>query len=454
MLRRKAYDRLMNWKAKADRLPLLVKGQRQVGKTFIIERFAKDNYRNYIYADLSKDENARKSFSGNLDVNTIIQSLCMFRSIPVPPEKETVIFLDEIQSCPRARESLKSFAIDGRYDVIASGSLIDAVHTTDDGRPPVLPIGYEEHLLMHPLDFEEFLWAKNTPSEIISEIKENIASRTPISEAYLDGLQSLFREYMIVGGMPKAVSKYVSGGSYSEADEVIGEVLETCKADVTKYNDGIEGKKILDCLESMPSQLSQSNKRFMYSRIEKQPSRMASRKYSDALLWIADSGLGIRCFALKDLSLPLKVQCDRGLFRLYMSDTGMLMNMLGNTARVAVFDGDYSVNMGAVVENVVAGCLHKVGYEIYYRKVANGEEMMELDFVIELGIELAVIEVKSGKDRSAPSLGKVSRYPSVQRRIMLENGNIHVDGAGVEHYPLFAAAFMDKMEKDWRRPGF
>lgn len=404
--------------------------------------------------DLSKDETMRAAFSGSLDVDTIVDAIGVFIGFEDLVPGETLIFMDEIQSCPRARESLKSFSIDGRFDVIASGSLIDAVPDPKDGRPPVLPVGYEEHLRMTSMDFEEFLWARGLTEDAIGAIRDAIRERRPLGPAVMEALDGHFRDFMIVGGMPRAVDRFVEKGTYAAMDDVLSDIIETDRMDIAKYNTGTNGLKITRCLDSIPSQLSESNKRFMFSRIDGDGSRNSARKYADNLLWIERSGIGNLCYGLRSLELPLEAHREMDVFRVYMSDTGMLLSMMGRRARVAVYDRDDRFNMGALTENVVAECLMKSGHRIYYRRVNGGRDMMELDFVIELGLELAVIEVKSGKDRSAPSIRKTLRYPQVERRIMFERGDIRVDDEGIEHYPLFAAAFTDAMETEWSRPGF
>lgn len=454
MLRRKAYQNLMDWKNRKGHKCLLVRGQRQVGKTYIIDLFARENYSNYVYMDLSKDESMRNAFSGNLDVDSIVNAIGIYRGFSDLVPGETLIFMDEIQSCPRARESLKSFSLDGRYDVIASGSLIDAIHDPADGRAPLLPVGYEEHMRMYSLDFEEFLWSRGMTDGIIDEIRSRIRDGKPLGTAYLNALNNHFRDFMIVGGMPAAVSAFSEEGSYASASAIVSDIIETNRQDMMKYNDGINGIKITRCFDSIPSQLSDTNKKFMYSRIDGEGSRSAARKYSDNMLWIERSGIGNYCHRLRTLEVPLEANSDRDQFRVYMSDTGMLVSMMGRRAMVAVYDGDDRFNMGALMENAVAECLMKSDYPRYFYRVNSGSDMMELDFVIELGMEMAVIEVKSGKDRSAPSISKTTRHPQVERRIMLERGDIRIDEDGLEHYPLFTAAFMDSLEKEWKRPGF
>ncbi len=449
MLRRKIYDTLMEWKGREGHDCLLVKGQRQVGKTFIIRKFASDNYEHVVYMDLSQQRNLHQAFEGDLDVDTVVKGLKLFLDPVDFVPHETLIFIDEIQACPRARESFKSFSADGRYDVVGSGSLLDVV---DRRRTQALvPVGYEEHLTMYGLDFEEFLWARGTPEEIIGEIRECIRARRPLSGAYLEAMDEAFRDYTLVGGMPKAVSRYLETDDYTASGTVLDQIIESSIDDIRKYNDDKDALKIEHCFRAIPSQLSQSNKRFMFSRLDDDRPRTASRKYGDSLLWVVKSGLANPCIQLSSPEIPLISHCEQDHFRVYMSDTGMLLHMMDVNARRAVYTGNTEFNMGAVTENVVAECLMKAGYARYFYKKNKGPDMMEIDFVIELGPQLAAVEVKSGKAREAPSIGKIGRFHSVDRRIMFRKGNISEED-GIEMYPLFAASFMKDMEEEWDGP--
>ena len=448
MLRRKIYDWLIDWKNR-DHKCLIVKGQRQTGKTYIIERFGLENYEHMISFDLSEDRTVRSAFDGDLDVDTIIRNLMLHHDPEDFVPGSTLIFLDEIQECPSARTALKFFTQDGRYDVIASGSLLGVnIPRENGGAEPLVPTGYEEHYTLRSLDFEEFLWAMKIPQNIIDDVKASASARTPIDRAVLERFDALFREYMVVGGMPEAVMSFLESKNYATPDKVKQDILINLRNDINRYNRGIERDKTLECFLSIPSQLAQSNKKFMYSRIGGGGSRRAADMYRENLLWIGDAGVGNFCYALNSVEMPLRMHEDRSFFKVYMSDTGLLLSMCGGNVTRAVATGDDSINMGAIAENVVCECLVKSGSDIHYYRRNSGELMMELDFVIELGGELCVIEVKSGKHRDAPSLRKVGAHFDVDRRIVFERSNIHVDDEGIEHYPLFAAAFVESLAEE------
>ena len=257
MLRRKVYDRLMEWKSR-DHKCLLVKGQRQVGKTFIIDKFGKDNYDHVIYLNFVEDIKARGIFDGNLDVDSILSGI----SIYYPDSRfildKTLLIFDEVQDCPRARTSLKFFSIDGRYDVIATGSLlgVDVRRRGESVDDAPVPVGYEEHLTMYSLDFEEFLWANGLNEDSISYVRACISRKGPLGAAFMDRFWSLFKDYMIVGGMPEAVQVFVDSHNYREAGDIARSLIEAAKADINRYNSPVMANKIVSCLSSIPSQLS------------------------------------------------------------------------------------------------------------------------------------------------------------------------------------------------------
>ena len=457
MLRRKVYDHLMEWKGR-DHDCLLVKGQRQVGKTFIIREFAKANYRNLIEINLHDNEEVHEAFESNLDVNTIISRLSILLDTVIVPD-DTLLFFDEIQDCPRARSSLKSFSQDGRYDVIASGSLLGVEDSRlfkkknrKNGLPPLLPVGYEEHITMYGMDFEEFLWALGYDDDMTSNIRMMISKRDPLGTAIVDGLMSRFREYMTVGGMPKCVNDYIIRRNPLDTEGSMSEIIDTISGDINRYNDEKESIKTLACFHSIKNQLSDTNKRFMLSRIEGQGRGANMEKYRENLHWIKFSGVGNFCYSLDQPAKPLEGNVNPDVFKVYMSDTGMLTHMYGKPARLAIMRNDRGYNQGALMENIVAECLMKAGINPRYYRKTNGKGQMELDFVLELGPDLTVIEVKSGKSRNAASLRKVRDFFDVDRRILLEDADISVDDDGVEHYPLFCAAFLDElMDPEYRR---
>lgn len=338
-----------------------------------------------------------------------------------------------------------------KIDVIVSGSLLGVVPFSSNNqdtetRKPLVPVGYVEYLYMHPLDFEEYLWAHNISKDASAELRANIHERKVLDESTYQRLSQLFREFMIVGGMPRAVDTFIREGRFGPVDAILRDILTTSMKDINRYNIGADILKTGECYMSIPFQLSESNKKYMYSRINDKPSRKSSERYMENLLWIKMAGYGNFCYSLKQLSLPLKGNMMRRSFKIYLSDTGILLELYGNKAKSAIYEGDYSYNMGAIVENVVIDDICKCGYEPTYYRKDKGADKMELDVVLEFWDGIAAIEVKSGKDRDAPSLRKTLSSSNVARRIVFENGNISVDEDGIEHYPLFASAFMDEID--------
>ena len=454
MLKRKIYRRLLEWKER-DHKSLLITGQRQIGKTYIIDAFAKAEYEHYVYINFSDSPEMSELFSGNNCAEELIKRLTLYFGTDSIVDGSTLLFLDEIQDCLPAYSSLKQFTIYGKIDVIASGSLLGVkMPSRDDERRILVPMGYEEQIVMYQLDFEEYLWAKGISADTIDTIRKDIKARIPIDDIIFKRISKLFREYLIVGGMPEAVDRFITTNDFRPVTAVHKELLNSCLRDINRYNRGSDIIRTTECFDSIPYQLADTNKKFMFSRIKGEGTRRSTDRYMEILLWIKNSGYGNFCYGLSQPCAPLKKNVKRDLFKVYLSDTGMLLQMYGDKARLAVYNGDSSYNMGAVIENAVANNLVKCGIEpMYYRKDKN-EGRMELDFVTEFWDGVAVLEVKSGSDTKARSLDAVKRHFDVSRLIMFEKGNISVDEKGVEHYPLFASAFIDEMNQEPEGPIF
>ncbi len=347
--------------------------------------------------------------------------------------------------------------MDGRYDVIVSGYLFDVTiprKNTESGNQPMVPVGYEEYLEMRSLDFEEFLWANGITQDIIDEVRFCIHDHTRIGEVFLNRFNDLFKDFMIIGGMPEAVQRFVEDRNYEIPGTIIGHLLDSCRLDINQYNSGTDSIKTRECFESIPDQLSSSNKKFMYSRINGTGSRRSAEKYMGNLMWIKGSGIGNFVYGLDAVASPIRGNSKRNHFRVYMSDTGLLMHMYGEGAMRAIYRGDNSYNMGAIAENIVAECIVKSGSTPYYYLKTKGEDRMELDFVVELPSGLVVVEVKSGKSRDCASLEKVPGYYRVEQRILLGDTNVNEREDGILECPLFAAAFFDEFDRDWDGPRF
>ena len=456
-MKRKIYDELLCWKENKQGTCLTIQGQRQVGKTYIIEKFAKNNYKHFVEIDFTKMPEMEKAFERAVDVDSVIKELSIRLNDAIFEPGKTLIFLDEIQECSKARTSLKWFAKDGRYDVISSGSLLGVKNTNtknkEEQKKPFSPMGYEKVLTMRSMDFEEYLWAIGFNTTILEEIKSKITSMEKLDESELEIMSSHFRDYMIVGGMPASVEAFVRTKQYSESGKKIDIILGGAINDINRYNNPVNALKTQKCFESIPEHLSSNNKKFQYSRLEKGTgSRASGEKYSENLLWIESAGYGNFCYGLNSPELPFKRIED--LFKVYLSDTGMLVRMMGTSAAMAIHNGDVSFNAGAIVENEIAECLSKNEIKPRFYRKNSGKNQMEIDFVIELLDECVAIEVKSGKKRDSPSMEKIDLLFNVDRRIKFENGNIHKDEKGIEHYPLFVAAFINLLKRKYDGPTF
>lgn len=459
MLERKMYDELLKWKNDGAKKCLLLGGQRQVGKTYLVEQFGINEYKHMVEVDLSKTPDIRNVFETSSTVDQILNGMKLYLDPEAFVPGSTLIFLDEIQVCPSARSALKMFTSDGRYDVIASGSLLGVRNPkkrkTEKPGPLVTPVGYVTPKTLRSLDFEEFLWARGFPRDSIEKAKKCIHERTGMPGPLYSRLCALFKEYLIVGGMPESVNEFVAAKEdYSASEAALNGILRTCLDDVDEYNIPVTAEKVKDCLRSIPNQLGKANKKFMYSHVPEDGSRGTGQKYEEAIGWLDDAGYTNLCYNLTDLSHPLPQSKSDDPFKAYLSDTGMLVNMMGINAVRAIYSRDLGYNMGAVIENAVAEGLRKSGIRPRYFERTSGERL-EIDFVIESQNDLIAVEVKSGKTRRAPSLSKVSRiYTQVNRRVMLEDSNIYVDDNGIEHYPLFAACFAKELLPEWNGPEF
>jgi len=434
-LKRKIEEDMLAWKQNPNRLSLLVKGARQVGKTFSIERFAAANYKSVIYLNFVEDGAYAAIFEGGLDPETIMRQI----SLRVPKAEfipgNTVLVLDEIQNCPRARAALKFLAVDSRFDVIASGSML-GIHYKD---VPSYPVGYVDTLEMHSLDFEEFLWANDVKPQSISDIRECYLLKQPVPQAMHERMLELLREYIVVGGMPHAVSVYATTHNFKRVLDVQRGILEGYADDISKYAEGAEKTKARACFLSIPKHLAKDHKKFSYSLVEKGGT---ARKYGGSLMWLHDAGIVSFCYNLTAPALPLEGNARSDMFKVYMRDTGLLLAMLEDGAQEDVMDGRLGIYKGAVYENIVADMFAKAGKRLYYYEK---DQRLEIDFFIRYQKDLTAVEVKSAENTKAKSLATVLCYRNVQRGIKLSTKNVGAaetaDGKPVETLPLYMAMF-------------
>jgi len=450
---------------------LIIHGSKQIGKTYSIDEFGRANYKNYLRIDFSTNPDAKGLFAGDISADRLIRSLQIFYPDFKVERGDSLLFLDEIQLCDDARCALKPLVVDGRLNVVASGSLLGVMGLKrsenegifgrrDDwtgkeasGGCHVSPLGYERLVRMYPMDFEEYFWANGISEEAVSEIRDCISKREPLQEPILYRLNELYRQYLIVGGMPNAVKNAIAG----RYDEVLTEqkaLLEGYRTDVLTYAPRNLRIRIADCIESIPRQMKRGSRKFSYSEMSSGGNE-GWREYAEPLTWLDAAGYITCVNGLTEPVRPLDMSIGR-YFKLFFCDTGLLMPYLDDADRLALYSGDASINEGAMAEASVATMLERSGVGTYFFERDRNEERkvdrIEIDFVTSIGTDLMAIEVKSGKKRRCPSLNKLMTSPSYSiyrftRFVMLGNTNIFVDDKGVEHYPLFAAAFADSMSE-------
>jgi predicted AAA+ superfamily ATPase len=431
MLERKIDLKLLEWKNKAKKHCLVIKGARQVGKTFSIDKFCRENYQNYIYINFDEMPDYKQIFDGNIDVESIIKQMTVrIPNIKLIPD-ETVIFLDEIQNCPRARTALKFLSIDGRFDVVASGSLLGINYN----EVPSFPVGYVNHLQMHSLDFEEFCWAKGLAKEAIGYIKEYFEKKEPVPSAMHNSMLETFREYIVVGGMPAAVSEFVSSSNFANVLEIQKAIIEDYLDDIAKYAKDTEKAKARACFLSIPKQLAKDYKKFQYSVVEKGSN---SRKYEGSLMWLYDAGIINFCYNLSAPELPLEGNSKNNEFKVYMCDTGLLTAMLEQGSAADIISGNLGIYKGAIYENIIADIFTKLDKKLYYFEHNN---KLEVDFFIRQDGMAVGVEVKSADNNKSKSLNSLIGYRGVQKGIKLSGKNVGVFGE-IESLPLYMAMFL------------
>ncbi len=437
MLKRKITKILEEWKNEENKQCLLIRGARQVGKTFIIEQFCKQNYESYIYINFELSPSLKDIFNGDLDASTLIMKLeVTFPEIEIKPGK-TVLFLDEIQSCPNARVALKSFAIDKRIDVIASGSLLGLYYKEITS----YPVGYEKIVDMYPLDFEEFLWAVGIKENIILEVKNCFENKKAVDEYILQQLNKQFKMFLIVGGMPRIVDEYVKEKSLGKVMSLQKSMVEDYKLDVVKYAETSIRQKVLNTFDSIPAQLAKKNKKFSYVNILENEKNIGERKYSSSIEWLKNAGIINYCYNLTEPAAPLKSNLRLDCFKIYMRDTGLLMSMYEEGIQKDILNDELYVNEGAILENVCAEEIQTRYNDVMYFE---RKSQLEVDFVLNIKGRVTAVEVKSGNNTQSKSLKSIiNNYKTVSRYIKLEkNTNIYVDNLGIEHYPLFMIMFI------------
>ena len=431
MLKRKIYQSLIEWKKQTEKMCLVVKGARQVGKTFIIDKFARENYENYVYINFDENPGYKVIFDGDLDVNNLIKQISLrVPNVSLVPHK-TIIFLDEIQNCPNARTALKFLALDKRFDVIASGSLLGINYKEVES----FPVGYTEQLEMYSLDFEEFLWANGIEEQSILEVKEFFDKKEVVPQAMHERMMELFKEYIVVGGMPRVVNDFVKNHNFANVLKIQKAIISDYEDDIAKYADGSEKAKARACFLSIPKHLSKDYKKFRYSLV--MPSG-SSRKYAGSLMWLYDAGIINFCHNLEIPQLPLEGNSKSDTFKVYMRDTGLLVAMLDEGTQEDIIDGNLGIYKGAIYENIIGDILAKKGKKLYYFEY---NSTLEVDFFIRYERVITAIEVKSSGNSKSKSLETLMEKYGVKKGIKLAPSNYGKKGE-IDIFPIYMAMFL------------
>ena len=431
MLKRKIYQSLIEWKKQTEKMCLVVKGARQVGKTFIIDKFARENYENYVYINFDENPGYKVIFDGDLDVNNLIKQISLrVPNVSLVPHK-TIIFLDEIQNCPNARTALKFLALDKRFDVIASASLLGINYKEVES----FPVGYTEQLEMYSLDFEEFLWANGIEEQSILDVKEFFDKKEVVPQAMHERMMELFKEYIVVGGMPRVVNDFVKNHNFANVLKIQKAIISDYEDDIAKYADGSEKAKARACFLSIPKHLSKDYKKFRYSLV--MPSG-SSRKYAGSLMWLYDAGIINFCHNLEIPQLPLEGNSKSDTFKVYMRDTGLLVAMLDEGTQEDIIDGNLGIYKGAIYENIIGDILAKKGKKLYYFEY---NSTLEVDFFIRYERVITAIEVKSSGNSKSKSLETLMEKYGVKKGIKLAPSNYGKKGE-IDIFPIYMAMFL------------
>lgn len=429
MFQRKIEKTLQQWKSKANHKPLVIKGCRQCGKTSSVISFVKQNYEHVIYLDFHEHKEYKAFFAGSLDVDTLTLNISFgIKDARFIPGK-TCLVLDEIQDCPNARSSLKFFKLDGRYDVICTGSLlgVNGYKTKEEKaeeQNASIPVGFEEIVNMYPMDFEEWLWANEIQPQHIDYLHNCLEQEKPINEAIHQRMRQLLLRYVVVGGMPEVVTTFINTNNMNEVQNIQRGIIETYKADMLKYALQEDKAHIRECFDSIPAQLAKENKKFQYATIRK---GARSSEYRGSLQWIEDAGIVQRCYNTSITELPLGGNAIPDVFKVYMTDIGLLVSMLDEGTAWDIMQGNLLGYKGAIFENLAADILTKMGRKLYYFQKEGG---MELDFLIRYKGECVPVECKA-RTGNAKSLQTVLKHPEhyhVNHALKLGDYNVGRNG--------------------------
>lgn len=422
LLKRKIDKYLTDWKNRPDRKPLIIKGARQIGKTRSVEWFAGQNYASVIEINFIEQKKYREIFNDGFEVDAILKNISLLNPELKFIPGDTIFFFDELQACPNCATSLKFFKLDGRFDVICSGSLMGISYNEIESNS----VGYKEDYEMHSMDFEEFLWAMGYNDEFTADLLSHMLDVRPLSELQMDTLMSLFRDYVIIGGMPEVVSTYVRNKNFSGTLDIQRQLLKDYEEDITKYVEGLDKAKVKAVYNHISTFLAKENKRFQITKIAR---NARNRDYMGCVEWLADAGVVNVCYCLNQPELPLKGNYDPKMYKIYFKDTGLLIASLDEEAQEDLrANRNLGTYKGAIYENIVGDMLVKQGYRLFYYH--SDRPALEMDFFIRDADSLIPVEVKAN-DGATASLNRLlndDKYNDVKYGIKLGYRNIGFNG--------------------------
>ena len=436
-LRRKIDDYLLAWRNREDKLPLIVKGARQIGKTESIFHFAQKNYENIVSINFVLEPKYKTILSDGYGVNEIIKNISLLDPSKKFIQGKTLIIFDELQEVPDIATSLKAFKLDGRFDVICSGSLLGINYKKSHSNR----VGYKTDYEMFSMDFEEFLWAKGYTEIHIDNLLKHMQDGVPFSDTELAVYKKLFLDFCVLGGMPAVVKKYIETGTFSETLEIQRQIQLDYEEDIRKYAEGLDQTKIVSVYRNVPAQLAKENKKFQLSKIDK---KARSREYMGCITWLEDAGVISICYCLNYPELPLKGNYDESKYKIYYPDTGLLIASLDEEAQEDLrANKNLGVYKGALYENFVAEAFIKQGLGLYYYKKESAT--LEEDFFVRTKDALVPVEVKANNNRSK-SLRKLissDSYSDIHWGIKLSDSNVGIED-GICTFPYFCTFLLKK----------
>ncbi|MBE6747044.1 MAG: ATP-binding protein [Ruminococcaceae bacterium] len=436
-LKRKIDDFLIQWKANPDKKPLIIKGARQVGKTESIKHFADGNYESIININFVEEPKYKGITDDGFKVESIIKNISRIDPSKRFIEHKTLIFFDELQDFPQIATALKFFKLDGRFDVICSGSLLGINYKQIESNS----VGYKTDYEMFSMDFEEFLWAKGYGNDFIDDILNHMQTLTPFNNLEMSLLSDLFLDFSILGGMPAVVKSYIKNNSFEGTLELQRQLISDYKEDIRKYADGMDQTRILNVFNQIPTQLAKDNKKFQISKVA---SGARFKDYRGCIEWLNDAGLINICYCMNFPELPLKGNYDETKYKIYFKDSGLLVSLLDDEAQEDLrANKNLGVYKGALYENIVGEALSKCGYGLYYYR--REDSTLEEDFFVRTSENLIPIEVKatSGKAKSLSSLIKGDKYSDINYGIKLCLKNIGYEN-NVYTFPYFCAFLLKR----------